>query len=108
MGALALLHFRSTVFQSVLSSSIFWFVMLLHGVFLYCDKYYLEYMPELSWSSVQPPISLATFFLVFYAGNCYSRFYELHGRCISILGAILDWTSDVKLYFPGKPVRPRS
>eukprot|EP00966_Prymnesium_polylepis_P320379 7376758-Prymnesium_polylepis.1 len=57
-------------------------------------------MWELEWSSFQPVLSLATFFLVFYAGSCYARFYQLHYDCIGILGAMLDWTSDVKLHFP--------
>ena len=98
LGVAALRRFKSTVLHSTLLSFTFWSLLVLHALFMYLNEYYE--MRELEWSSVQPLLSLATFFLVFYTGECYSRFYQLHYDCIGILGAMLDWTSDVKLHFP--------
>jgi hypothetical protein len=98
LGVVALLRFKSTILQSTLQSFTFWCLMILHALCLYLNENYD--MWELEWSSFQPVLSLATFFLVFYAGSCYARFYQLHYDCIGILGAMLDWTSDVKLHFP--------
>ena len=46
------------------------------GYSLLADLYRTDiHMPELPWKLTAVPTSLLTFFLVFYSGNCYTRYY---------------------------------
>ena len=104
LGALSLVRWRGTVIQSVSQSHIFWLLQSFHISFILMMDYHKEWMITLPWSAVQPPLALATFFLVFYGGNCYNRFFQLHGHCVGLGGSLMEWVSDVKLHFKGQPV----
>ena len=64
---------------------------LSHCVFLYLHvaKPDVE-MPKLPWKLVGVPTSLLTFFLVFYSGNCYSRYYAIYFACMDCRNAVFD------------------
>jgi hypothetical protein len=104
----ALFTFRGTVVQTVARSYLWWCLFTIHCILVYLRETHPEYMEGwgLNWAAAQPTLSLATFFLVFYAGNCYSRFFEFHNHSVAMFGIVMEWAADTKLYFPDRLVRP--
>mmetsp|Transcript_12800 Transcript_12800/g.33547 ORF Transcript_12800/g.33547 Transcript_12800/m.33547 type:complete len:454 (-) Transcript_12800:254-1615(-) len=100
----ALFTFRGTVVQTVARSYLWWCLFTIHCILVYLRETHPEYMEGwgLNWAAAQPTLSLATFFLVFYAGNCYSRFFEFHNHSVAMFGIVMEWAADTKLYFPDR------
>ena len=70
-----LLRWRGTIMPAVLCKPVMWLLMLAHVAFLYLHMRRDDIeMPVLPWKLTAVPTSLLTFFLVFYSGNCYSRY----------------------------------
>ena len=44
--------------------------------------------------------SLLTFFLVFYSGNCYTRYYAFYSKCTGMSGAVMCWVGLLRVHFP--------
>ena len=56
-------------------------------------------LPELDWKAAQAMATVLTFFLIFYTGNCYSRFYEMHSHCIGIQAVMQEWAIGIQGHF---------
>ena len=59
-------------------------------------------LPPLDWSVVGLPSSLLVFFVVFYGGNCYARFYDMWAQCTELVNLTFEWTARVSFVFDGK------
>lgn len=115
-------RWHGTIFQLVLGRPLIWILLLIHGVLLYINTYidehhaaaeaaglpwlawilsHLTEFPDIEWEVASVPMELATFFVVFYAGSSYSRFYELYGYCVNIASNTQLWTVKVKGMFDG-------
>lgn len=54
------------------------------------------------WNPAYPlinvPASMMIFFLVFYSGQCYQRYFQLYDHCVGIAGAFMCWVCLVKTH----------
>ena len=84
-----LMRWRGTIMAMVLTRPVIWILVGIHYFFLHLhlEREDIE-LPMLPWSIVGVPTSLLTFFLVFYSGNCFARYYALYGKCMSMNGAV--------------------
>ena len=96
-----LLRWRGTIMPAVLCRPVIWLLLLAHCTFLYLHvkRQDIE-MPLLDWKIVAVPTGLLTFFLVFYSGNCFNRYYQLYGKCTGMAGAVMIWVGLLRLFFP--------
>jgi hypothetical protein len=40
------------------------------------------------------------FFLVYYGGNCYRRYYDMYQACMDMAGDVQCWVGLARVYFP--------
>jgi hypothetical protein len=86
----ALLRWRGTIFPAVLGNWVMWILLGAHIGFLYTHTYHEDYkLPHLPWKLTAVPTALLTFFLVFYSGNCYTRYYAFYTKCTGMSGAVM-------------------
>jgi len=106
-----LMRWRYTVFPMVFKDPMFWLLMGIHAWLLYEEKRSVDSgelgWPKLDWRAALVPTSLLTFFVVFYGGNCYTRFYQLHGQCMGISSCITEWAYLVQHHFGDQPTSVR-
>ena len=92
-----------TIIPLVVASPLFWFLLIIHTVILLVQsgELYLGFdgLPELDWKAAQAMATVLTFFLVFYTGNCYTRFYEMHNHCIGIQAVMQEWAIAIQGHF---------
>ena len=95
-----LLRWRGTIMPAVLCRPVIWLLLLAHCTFLYLHvkRQDIE-MPLLDWKIVAVPTGLLTFFLVFYSGNCFARYYALYGKCMAMNGAVMSWVGLCRIFF---------
>lgn len=114
-----LFSWRGTVLPLTLVRPSYWFTVLLHGIALAWDKeewigvyvkkkvdedFYLE-SDERGSMYINPallsaPATLYVFFVVFYASQCYARFFQMYSHTIGIGATTMGWVGLVKLHFP--------
>ena len=96
-----LLRWRGTIMPSVLCRPVMWLLLAAHMGFLYLHIYRHDVvMPPLPWKLTAVPTSLLTFFLVFYSGNCYTRYYAFYAKCTGMSGAVMCWVGLLRVHFP--------
>ena len=95
-----LMRWRGTIMAMVLTRPVIWILVGIHYFFLHLhlEREDIE-LPMLPWSIVGVPTSLLTFFLVFYSGNCFARYYALYGKCMSMNGAVMSWVGLCRIFF---------
>ena len=95
----------------VASDPIFWLLTSVHVVLLIVQRHLLTTggpgLPVLEWEAAILPVSLLTFFVVFYMGNCYTRFYQLFGCCVAMGGTMHEWVYLVKAHFRNESANMR-
>jgi len=95
------LRWRGTIIPAVLCRPVLWLLLAAHVGFLYLHMYKHEViMPLLPWKLTAIPTSLLTFFLVFYSGNCYTRYYAFYSKCTGMSGAVMCWVGLLRVHFP--------
>ena len=57
-------------------------------------------LPKVEWATVKTVTSLLTFFVVFYGGQCFTRFQMFFGHCIGVGGVCMNWAALVRNYYP--------
>jgi len=57
-------------------------------------------VPAINLTALGIPTSLTIFFIDFYSGQCYERFYRLYEACVGISGATMCWTAMLKIHLP--------
>lgn len=100
------LRFKHTVLPMVTSDPVFWGLIALHVYILRKQRELLEQgdsLPELDWKASSMLWSLLTFFVVFYGGHCYNRFYVFYGACTGLKGVIGEWAYLIRSHFDGSP-----
>jgi len=96
-----LLKWKGTIMPSVLCRPAMWMLMAAHVSFFYLHMYRTDvHMPTLPWKLTAVPTSLLTFFLVFYSGNCFSRYYAFYTRCMGMAGSAMAYTGLLRVHFP--------
>ena len=95
-----LMKWRGTIMPMVLTRPVIYILVSIHYLFLYMHLERPDItMPELDWKICQVPTSLLTFFLVFYSGNCFQRYYGLYGKCTGMAGAMMNWVGLCRIFF---------
>ena len=80
--------------------------MALHVYVLQTQQALLEQgssLPDLDWKASSMLWSLLTFFVVFYGGHCYSRFYTFYGACTGLVGVLGEWAYLIRSHFDASP-----
>jgi len=96
-----LLRWRGTIMPAVLCRPVMWLLLAAHVGFLYLHMYRADIqMPSMPWKLTGVPTSLLTFFLVFYSGNCYTRYYAFYSKCTGMSGAVMCWVGLLRVHFP--------
>jgi len=96
-----LFRWRGTIMPAVLCRPVMWLLLSAHIGFLYLHVYRTDIeMPHLPWKLTAVPTSLLTFFLVFYSGNCYSRYYAFYSKCTGMSGTVMCWVGLLRVHFP--------
>jgi len=96
-----LLRWRGTIMPAVLCRPVMWLLLAAHIGFFYLHMYRHDVdMPKLPWKLTAVPTSLLTFFLVFYSGNCYTRYYAFYSKCTGMSGAVMCWVGLLRVHFP--------
>jgi predicted membrane chloride channel (bestrophin family) len=101
----AFFRWRGTVFSTVLCSPAIWVLMLLHCTFLYMHTR-LDLDLGMIVKGAAPDeistvsINLLIIFLVYYGGNCYSRYFEMYEQCMAMAGDVACWVGLCRVYFP--------
>jgi hypothetical protein len=86
---------------AVLCRPVMWLLLSAHIGFLYLHIYQQDVvMPHLPWKLTAVPTALLTFFLVFYSGNCYTRYYAFYSKCTGMSGAVMCWVGLLRVHFP--------
>lgn len=100
-----LVSWKGTVLPLVLTRGLFWFLTFSHVLFvaLASDPDTAELVfGEFDYKLLTVPTSLLIFFIVFYCGQCYTRYFALYQHCVGIAGCSMIWASLVRLHLPAK------
>ena len=90
------LRWRGTVLPAVLCRPAIWVLLLIHCVLLY-----MRMRLDLDLGMIvksDPPDDISkvsttflVFFLVYYGGNCYARYYSLYESCMGMAADVQCW-----------------
>ena len=95
-----LFKWRGTIMPMVLGRPVIWLLMALHCGLLYVHRRREDIeLPKLPWAVVSVPQGLLTFFVVFFSGTCYARYYTLYTKCTGLAGAIMCWVGLLRVFF---------
>ena len=95
-----LMRWRGTIMAMVLTRPVIWILLGIHYFFLHLHLENPDVeLPALPWLICSVPTSLLTFFLVFYSGNCFARYYALYGKCTGMAGAVMNWVGLCRVFF---------
>jgi len=101
----AFFRWRGTVFPAVLCRPPIWGLTLVHCIFLYMHK-------QLGWDPgaivvgdgpddvSKVSTTFLVFFLVYYSGQCYQRYYNMYQKCMAMAGDVQCWVGLCRVYFP--------
>jgi len=103
----AYFRWRGTVFGAVLCRPPIWALTLMHCVFLYMHKELGIDMGMIIVVQGGTPISPSTvstsflvFFLVYYGGQCYARYFTMYKACMGMAADVQSWVGLCRIYFP--------
>ena len=101
----AFFRWRGTVMPAVLCRAPIWALLFCHCIFLY-----LHMRMGLDLGMIvkgAPPDDISKvctafliFFLVYYGGNCYKRYYDMYSSCMNMAGDVQCWVGLSRVYFP--------
>jgi len=96
-----LFAWRGTVLPLVLRLPFFWLVVLTHVTLVMIKQYTdTQLIADVESSIIAIPASLLIFFVVFYAGQCYNRFFDMYAHTVAIGGTTMLWIGMIKLHLP--------
>ena len=99
-----LMKWRGTIMPIVLCRPVMWMLMAAHIGFFYLHMYREDiHMPIMPWKLTGIPMALLTFFLVFYSGNCFARYYAFYAKCMAMSGSVMAFTGLLRVHFPKAP-----
>jgi len=98
-------RWRGTVLPAVLCRPIIWVLLLIH-----CMLLYMHMRLDLDLGMIvksDPPDDISkvsttflVFFLVYYGGNCYARYYSMYNSCMGMAADVQCWVGLARVYFP--------
>lgn len=96
-------RWRHTVLPMIAKDPIFWLMVVLHPCLIYYQAL-LETttgtpLPSLDWKASSTIGALLTFFVIFYGGQCYGRYFEAYGSCVGLGAALGEWAYLVRAHF---------
>ena len=99
------LHTPQTRRPSVLCRPPIWGLLVIHCVFLYMHK---ELGVDLGMIVKGPSpddvskvsTTFLVFFIVYYGGQCYNRYYTMYQSCMQMGGDVQCWVGLCRVYFP--------
>ena len=98
-------RWQGTVLPMVLHRPLFWVLTVFELSMLYLNYYQLQThgvgLPVLEWEAAMVPMSLYTFFIVFFGSQAYSRYYQFYHHCTGMNGAIMEWMAMIRRHFGG-------
>lgn len=100
------LRWKHTVLPMVAKDPVFWLLMGVHMYILQKQKALIEEgssLPALDWKASSMLWSLLTFFVVFYGGHCYARFYTFYGACTGLGGVLGEFAYLIRSHFDASP-----
>lgn len=95
---LVLCSWRGTVLPLTLGQTSFWLMVAFHAAFIVLAKTAGEDWRPANYSLLSVPGTMLVFFLVFYSGQCYTRFFTMYAHCVGIGGATMQWVAIIKLH----------
>ena len=101
-------RWRGTVFPSVLCRPAIWGLTLIHCILLY-----IHMRLGIDWGMIVKDVApddvskvsttFLVFFLVYYSGQCYARYYQMYTACMAMAGDVQCWVGLARVYFPTAP-----
>jgi len=98
-------RWRGTVLPAVLCRPPIWALVMVHAILLYLHKemgmdagMIVKGDPPDDVSKVSTTFLI--FFLVYYGGNCYARYYAMYNACMGMAGDVQCWVGLSRVYFP--------
>lgn len=104
-GIRFLWKWQGTIWPLVMSSPLFWFLIMAHLCFLYMYWFLRDHNIDeaaLDWKAAIVPSSLLSFMLVTFTNQCFDRYFQLLNHCVGLHGSIMEWASLIKLEFGHK------
>ena len=82
-----------------------WGLLFCHCVFLYLHKELDLDLGMIVKGSKPDDVSQVSttflvFFLVYYGGQCYARYYDMYNACMKMAGDVQSWVGLCRVYFP--------
>jgi len=106
----AFLRWRGTAMRAVLGQPTIWILLLIHCVLLYLHMelgfdYGMIVTPDIDSvtfgnDASKVSTTLLVFFVVYYGGSCYGRYYELYDACMGMAADVQCWVGLTHVYFP--------
>ena len=95
----------------VLQRPLFWLLTFIELSLLLANRYLLQDehrvlsglhgLPILEWDAAMVPMSLYTFFIVFFGSQAYQRYYMFYQHCTGMSGAVLEWMGMIRRHYGG-------
>ena len=101
-------RWKGTLLPMVLTKPLFWVMTLVNTALLIWNDTLMytrgEGLPVLEWEAAVVPMSLLTYFIVFYGSQSYNRYYLFYEHLTSMSGALMRYMSIVRRHFGGDRV----
>ena len=99
----AFFQWRGTVLPAVLCRPAIWVLLLIH-----CTLLYVRMRLNLDLGMIVKDVddistvstTFLVFFLVYYGGNCYARYYTMYNSCMGMADDVQCWVGLARVYFP--------
>lgn len=92
-------RYSGTVLPLVLTKPLLYALILLHATFHLIDASCGGLLPLDTTVVVSLPATLLIFLVVFYNGNCYTRFFELWKHTCELNGLVTEWVMETCFFF---------
>ena len=90
---------HGTVTPLVFQIPFYWLSVAIHATLALLEAYTdLDIIPGIDGILMMLPASLLTLQAVFYASQCYGRFFEMFGHTVGIGGSTMIWAGLVRLH----------
>lgn len=101
----AFFRWRGTVLPAVLCRAPIYALVAMHCIFLYLHMRLGVDLGMIVKGPAPDDISkvgtvFLIFFLVYYGGNCYKRYYDMYNSCMNMAGDVQCWVGLSRVYFP--------
>ena len=94
-----MMSWRGTILPLVFRVPFYWLSVGFHAALALTEAYTdLDVIPDINTTLMTLPAGLITLQAVFYASQCYGRFFEMYSNCVGIGGQTMVWAGLVRLH----------